>query len=115
MNAIETMPTAWLWIHIIAMAVATFALRASFIGLVSYYEMPDWIEEHMSLIPPAVLAALALPPLFYRDSGYHLSPGNPFFVAGLVAAIVAWRTESLVGTIASGFVTYFAVAFVTVF
>ena len=115
MSAIETMSTAWLWVHIISIAVATYALRTSFIGLFSYYEMPDGITEHMGLIPPAVLAALAVPPFFYRDGGYHFSPGNPFFVAGLVAVIVAWRTESLVGTIVSGFVTYFVVVLIMVF
>lgn len=109
MSGIETMPTASVWIHILAIAVATYVLRVSFIGLSSYYELSEGIEDQMSLIPPAVLAALAVPPLFYRDGGFYLSPVNPFLIAGLTAAIVAWRTESLVGTIVSGFGAYFLV------
>lgn len=69
------------------------------------------IEDHMDLIPPAVLAA---PPLLYRDGTFYLSPGNPFLLAGFVAAVVAWRTESLIGTIVSGFLTYFLVVSITV-
>lgn len=114
MSAIETMSTRWLLAHIVAIAIGTYALRVSFIGLVSYYDMPTEIEEQMHLVPPAVIAALALPPLFYRDGTYHLSPGNPFLLAGLAGAIVAWRTESLVGTIAVGFLTYFVVVSVPV-
>ncbi|MCQ4333912.1 AzlD domain-containing protein [Natronomonas sp. F2-12] len=115
MNAIETMPAVWLWIHIVAIAIATYALRISFISLFSYYEMPDGIEKHLNLVPPAVLAALAVPPIFYRDGGFYLSPLNPFLIAGLAAAIVAWRTESLIGTLVTGFLIYFVVVSVPVF
>jgi branched-subunit amino acid transport protein len=115
MNAIETMPSAWIWAYILAIAVATYALRVSFIALFGYYEMPDRIEEYLDLVPPAVLAALAAPPLLYRDGSFHLSPGNPFLLAGLVAVVVAWRTESLIGTIVSGFATYFLVVLVPMF
>jgi branched-subunit amino acid transport protein len=114
MSGIATMPTAWVWIHILAIAVATYALRVSFIGLFSYYEVPEGIKDQMSLIPPAVLAALAVPPLFYRDGGFYLSPLNPFLIAGLTAALVAWRTESLIGTIVSGFGAYFLVTTVPI-
>lgn len=109
MSGIETMPTAWVWIHILAIAVATYVLRVSFIALLSHYEMPEGIKDQMSLVPPAVLAALAVPPLFYRDGGFYLAPVNPFLIAGLTAAVVAWRTESLIGTIVSGFSAYFLV------
>lgn len=115
MSAIETMPSSWLWVHLIVLAVATYALRASFIGLLSYYDIPNQLKDHLNLVPPAVLSALAIPPLVFRDGAYHLSPANPFFLAGLVAAIVAWRTESLIGTIASGFVAFFVVTSITAF
>lgn len=115
MNAIEAMPTVWLSVHIVAIAIATYALRVSFVSLFSYYEMPEEIEAHLNLVPPAVLAALAVPPIFYRDGGFYLSPLNPFLIAGLAAAIVAWRTESLIGTLVLGFLTYFVVVSVPVF
>lgn len=109
MTAIESMSTSWLWIHIISISIATYLLRLSFIGLFSYYEMPDRFKIHLELIPAAVLAGLAMPPLVYRDGVYHFSPTNPYLLAGLIAGFVAWRTESLIITIVSGFVVFFTV------
>lgn len=111
MSAVETMTTAWLWAHIVAIAIATFALRVSFIGLSRYLSLSDDLKDHMKLIPPAVLAALAVPPLLYREGSFHLSLFDPFLIAGVVATIVAWRTENLVATIVVGFLAYFVVVF----
>lgn len=110
MSAVEIISAPWLWAHLIAIAIATFVLRASFIGLIEHLTIPDEIKEHMKLIPPAVLAALAAPPLLYQDGNFHLSLGNPFLVAGIVAIVVAWRTENLLATIVAGFVAYFVIA-----
>lgn len=112
MSAVETMTAAWLWAHIIAIAVATFALRVSFIGASRYLSISDDVKEQMKLIPAAVLAALAVPPLIYREGTFHLSPLDPFIIAGVVAAIVAWRTDNLVATMVVGFLVYFVVVFI---
>lgn len=114
MSTVETTPILWLWLHIVGIAVVTYGLRSSFIALFSYYDMPTQIEDNLELVPPAVIAALALPPLFYRDGTYHLSPTNPFVLAGLAAGTVAWRTESLFGTISTGFVVFFLVTYAPV-
>lgn len=103
MNATDTMPTVWIRAYVIAIAVATYVLRVSFIALFGYYDMLDGIEDHMHLVPLAVLAALSASLLSYRDGTLYLSPRNPFPFAGFVAAVIVWRTESLIGTIVSGF------------
>lgn len=103
MSAVETMTVSWLWAHIIVIAVATFVIRVSFIGATGHITIPDDVKEHMTLIPAAVLAALAVPPLVYRDGAYHLSIFGPFLIAGVAAVVVAWRTENLVATIVVGF------------
>ena len=89
MSAVGTMSTTVVWLHIVVLAVATYAIRSSFIGLFSYFDMPAPIEKHLDLVAPAVLAGLAVPPLVFRDGGYHLSPTNPFLVAGVVAPFAA--------------------------
>lgn len=114
MSAVETMSEAWLWLHIAALAVATFALRLSFISLFSYIEMPASVKVNLKLVPPAVLAALAAPPFVFRDGSYHLSPTNPFLLTGLVVTVVAWKTESLVLTLVVGFGVFFALTYVPV-
>ena len=111
MSAVENMSTAWMWVHLVLLAVTTFALRISFIGLFSYFEMPNSIKENLKLVPPAVMGALAIPPFIYRDSAYHLSLTDPFLLSGAVACLVAWKTESLVGTIGVGFVVYFGLTY----
>lgn len=111
MSAVEAMPTAWLYVQIAVLAAVTYALRASFVALFSYYRVPDRVGTALRLVPPAVLAALAAPPLVFRDGAYDLSPTNPFLLAGLAAGVVAWRTESLVGTIAAGFVAFFVLTY----
>lgn len=115
MSGVETMPTWWVWAHIAAIALATFALRVSFIGVSGYLTISDELKDHMKLIPPAVLAALAVPPLVYREESFHLSLGDPYLIAGVVATLVAWRTENLLATIVAGFLTYFVIAVVVGF
>lgn len=112
MSAIEIMSTTQVWVHIIVIAIATYVLRSTFIGLFSYHDISDQLEEDLTLVPPAVLAAIAIPPLVFRDGSYHLSPTNPFVLAGFAAGIVAWKTESLIWTIGVGFVVYFGVSHV---
>ena len=101
---------AALWGLILVLAAVTYLLRASFVALFSYVDVPDGVERHLNLVAPAVLAAVAVPPLFYRDGAYHLSPTDPFLLAGLAGAVVAWRTERLVLTMAVGLATYGVVA-----
>ena len=114
MTAIETMSEAWFWLHIVSFALATFALRAVLVVLFSYVQIPETMEENLELVPPAILAALAVPPFVYRDGVYHLSPTSPFILTGVAAAIAAWRTESLIVTIATGFAVFFAVTYLPV-
>lgn len=109
MIGLEAMPTSWLWVHLVFLALITYGLRGSFIWVFSYYDMPDSVKDQLNLVPPAVLAALAVPPLVFRDGTYHLSPVDPFLLAGLVGGIVAWRTESLIWTMSTGFGTYFLI------
>lgn len=112
MSAIESAPATWIWALLFAFAVVTYLLRASFVALFSYYDAPEAVQAHLHLVAPAVLAAVALPPLFYRDGAYHLSVTDPFLLAGLAGAVVAWRTESLVWTMAVGLLAYVSVTVV---
>lgn len=109
MSAVESLSTIGIWLVIIALAISTYALRSSFIALFSYYQMPEDIEDHLTLVPPAVLAALAVPPLVYRDAMYHVSPTNPYVLAGVAAGVVAWKTENLFATFATGFAVFYVV------
>ncbi|HSL59672.1 MAG TPA: AzlD domain-containing protein [Acidimicrobiales bacterium] len=89
------------WAAIAAAGVGTFALRASF--LVTAHRLatlPPWVHRILRQIPPAALAALVVPALLRPDG--VLDPVGPRAVAGLVAALVAWRSRNVALTLVVG-------------
>lgn len=106
MSELEVMSRIRFWTIVIGMAIVTFLLRSSFIAAFSYFEIPDWLETNMKLIPPTVLAAFSFPPLVYRDGVYALSATEPFLLAGMAATLAAWRTENIIATLVVGFGTF---------
>ena len=93
------------WLAIVVIGVATFALRFSFIYLFGRVdEVPPRLRRALRYVPPAVLAALVAPALVTIDPdvGLAASLADERLVAGLIAGGVAWRTENLFLTIAVG-------------
>ena len=91
-----------LWLIMIVGGLLTFGLRLSFIALLDRWQPPDLLRRALRFVPAAVLAAIIFPELVIRDSHLYLSPGNPRLLAGLLAALVAWRTKNVLLTIAAG-------------
>lgn len=97
-----------MWTVIGISGVLTFALRAIVIlrardpdepagtetGTTS---LPSWLQ----VIAPAALGALVLPALVRPEGDW--APFGAEAIAGLVAALIAWRTGSTVWTITLGF------------
>ncbi len=91
-----------LWLVVAGMGVVTFVLRLSFIALISQIEMPQLLQRTLPLIPAAVLSALIVSALVYEEGTLAVSAGNERLLAGAIAAMVAWRTRSVVLTIGVG-------------
>lgn len=93
------MSAAW-WTILLA-GVGTFSMRASFLAVAHrLVKVPPKAHRVLRQIPPAALAALVLP-AFVRPEGYvDLLQGR--FGAGLLAALVAWRTRNAVLTLVVG-------------
>ncbi len=91
-----------LWLVVVSMGVVTFALRLSFITLLGRIEMPQLLQQALPLIPAAVLSALVVSALLYEEGTLAISAGNERLLAGAVAAVVAWRTRSVMLTIGVG-------------
>lgn len=90
------------WTLIVLVGVGTFALRLSFIQLRPWVdEFPAVVERSLAYLPEAVLAALVFPALFAVD-GTVAGVANPRVLAAGLAAVAAWRTCSMVATIAVG-------------
>lgn len=91
-----------LWLVLVAAGVVTFALRLSFIALAGKVELGALPRRALGLLPAAALAALVAPAVFYQQGTLDVSPGNERLLAGAVAALVAWRTRSVLLTVACG-------------
>ena len=92
-----------LWLTIIGMGIVTYAIRLSLILLLGRVEVPPVVRQALRLVPPAVLSAIIFPELLRPAGGaFDLSLGNARLLAGVLAALVAWRTKSVLLTIAVG-------------
>jgi branched-subunit amino acid transport protein len=96
------MSTLTLWLTILGAGAVTFALRFSFIALLGRIEIPPFLGKALRFVPAAVLTAVVVPLLFYVDGTLDASLGNERLVAGLVAALIAWRTRSVPLTLVGG-------------
>ncbi len=91
------------WLPALAVAgLVTFGIRLSFIALLGKVELPHLLTRALRFVPPAVLSAIIFPEMLVRDGAVALHPGNARLLAGVVAALVAWRTRNVVLTIAVG-------------
>ena len=92
---------SWLPALVVA-GLVTFGIRLSFVALLGKVELPPVLTRALRFVPPAVLSAIILPEVLVRDGAVDLHPANPRLVAGVLAALVAWRTRNVVLTIAVG-------------
>ena len=90
------------WLTVIFCGLVTLAVRASFIVMPPGAQVPVWLRSGLKYVAAAVLPALIAPDVLYRE----LAPGeivNVYrVVAALLAMLVAYKTRSTLGTLATG-------------
>jgi branched-subunit amino acid transport protein len=99
------MSTPALWLTIFGAGAVTFALRLSFVALLGRIRVPPTLGRALRFVPAAVLTAVVIPLLFYKNGALEISLGNERLLAGLVAALIAWRTRSVLFTLGGGMAT----------
>jgi branched-subunit amino acid transport protein len=87
---------------LVVAGLLTFGIRLSFIALLGKVPLPSVLVRALRFVPPAVLSAIIFPELVLRDGAPDLNPASPRLVAGVLAAVVAWRTRNVLLTIAVG-------------
>ena len=102
------MSTLALWLTIAGAGAVTFALRLSLIALLGRMEIPPLLGRALRFVPAAVLTAVVIPLLFYENGALEVSLGNARLLAGLVAALIAWRSRSVPLTLGGGMATLWA-------
>ncbi|MBN2471289.1 MAG: AzlD domain-containing protein [Anaerolineae bacterium] len=91
------------WLIILGMALVTYPVRLSVIALLGENALPEGLNRALRYVPPAALAAIIFPELLMPGGGgLNISPTNFRLVAGLVAALVAWRTKRTLLSIGMG-------------
>ena len=99
------MSTPALWLTILGAGAVTFALRLSLIALLGRIRIPPSFGRALRFVPAAVLTAVVIPLLFYENGVLQFSLGNERLLAGLVAALIAWRTRNVLFTLGGGMAT----------
>jgi branched-subunit amino acid transport protein len=97
---------------IIAAVVAgllTFAIRASFIVVWDKAVLPGWFRQALKHVPVAVFTAIIAPELLSVGASGIVWGGWPKGAAAVAAILVAWRSRSIVMTLAAGLVVLWGV------
>lgn len=94
--------TLALFLTILAGGIVTFLTRLSFIALHGRVMLPEWFQRALLFVPVAVLSAITLPEILAASGELNLSPLNARLLAGVAAALVAWRTKNVWATIVVG-------------
>jgi branched-subunit amino acid transport protein len=97
-----------LWITILLAGLATYTMRLSFIQAYGRRRIPDWVARSLRFVPPAVLTAIIFPELLIHNGSLDFSIGNLRLLAGIVAALVAWRTKNVMLTVLAGMLALWA-------
>lgn len=87
---------------IAGMAAVTFMCRYPVLAIFGRLKLPDTVLNALKYVPPAVLTAIIVPTLVMPEGVVNLAPTNAGLVAGIFAALVAWRTRNLLLTIVLG-------------
>ena len=94
-----------IWLLILPFGALTYIMRGAFLFRVGpVFQSPGW-HRWLRYVPPSVLAALVLPALVVV--GQPLAPDtlSQLLAAGC-AAVVAWRFQNVLATVASGMGAY---------
>lgn len=100
------------WGLILVIGVCTYLIRLSFLAVFGRVdEIPQRVERILRYVPAAVLAALVVPSFVTLEAGVS-GLALDKLTAGILASVVAWRTENVFATMAVGMGTLWFVRFV---
>lgn len=97
-----------IWLTLIGMGLVTYGLRLSVIALLPPdADLPLNLRRALRYVPPAVLSAIIATEVLLPGNLFSPNPlANPRLLAALVAFVVAWRSRSVLLTIAAGMLCF---------
>lgn len=91
-----------MWLAILLIGAITFAYRLSFIFLFERLRVPAWLQQALRFVPIAALTAIITPELLVQSGQLNTSLLNTRLIAGLIAALIAYKTRNVLVTIVVG-------------
>ncbi len=92
MNGLSTLES---WAVVLGLALGTFLIRYSFIGLFANRDMPAWLAHGLKLIVPAIFAAIVASGVAIVGGEFagwaSMAPHWPRYGAAAIALAVALR------------------------
>ena len=95
-------PALVVWSMMIGSGIISFIIRFAPIALLARMEMPPALKRALIYVPPAVMTAIIAPALFFPGGAPTIVFDTPRLVAASLAALVAWRTRSVLWTVLVG-------------
>lgn len=95
------------WLVIACLAVGTFAIRFSFLGLVGRKAMPDWALRLLRYTPVAVIPGLMAPQIFLPLEG-ATAPDPARLAAVAVTLVLGVWTKNAIWAMLGGASVLFA-------
>ncbi len=100
-----TYSNAEIWTIIGVMAIATYFVRFSFLGLVGDRQMPEWLLRHLRYTPVAVIPGLIAPLVVWPEAtGGETDPVR--LAAACATVVVAWWRGNLLWGAFAGATTF---------
>jgi len=101
------MTEIYIWTIIAILAVGTYAIRFSFLGLFAGRELPEWVLRHLRYTAVAILPGLVAPLVLWPSAtDGQIDPAR--LLAALVTFGVGIMTRNVIAAILAGGVTLYA-------
>lgn len=95
------------WIVILSIAVGTFLIRFSFLGLIGERPLPAWTLRHLRYAPVAVIPGLLAPLVLWpQATGGETDPAR--LLAAFATLVVGVWSKSMLGAIVAGAVVLYS-------
>lgn len=94
------------WAVVLGLALGTFLIRYSFIGLFADRDMPAWLDRALKLMVPAIFAAIVFSGVAIVGNEVVGLAHWPRYVAAVLALLAAvWTRGNMLVTLGVGMAT----------
>ena len=107
-----SMSSAEIWTVIVLLAIGTYLIRFSFLGLIGDRELPEWLIRHLRYTPVAVIPGLVAPFVVWPEVTGGAPEPIRLTAAAVTVAAGYWSKNFLIaaglgaGTLAAGLILF---------